>query len=142
MARAECCWITKRSGPLRGSRAAGAGSGVAAKTRLAVYSPSGVGFCAGVGFARLPFDGRSTRMTSLVERGGGSRGTQGAIRGNVSRNERLFLQGVVGAFLSGKAACPGDAALLRRALPDGGDQQHLLPDAGPCPAGALGAGGA
>src|SRR5919109_1972041 len=39
MRRAECCWITKRSGPLRSDTAAG-GSGVTLKLRLAEYSLS------------------------------------------------------------------------------------------------------
>src|SRR5918992_6312991 len=40
MRRAECCWITKRSGPVRASAGAGPGSGVAEKRRLAEYSVS------------------------------------------------------------------------------------------------------
>jgi hypothetical protein len=40
MRRAECCWITKSSGPLRASATTGAGSGVALKLRLAEYSLS------------------------------------------------------------------------------------------------------
>src|SRR5688500_13844266 len=40
MRRAECCWITKRSGPRRASGRAGAGSGVAVKLRFAEYSLS------------------------------------------------------------------------------------------------------
>ena len=40
MRRALCCWITKRSGPLRTAGAAGAGSGVAEKLRFAEYSVS------------------------------------------------------------------------------------------------------
>src|ERR687896_251716 len=39
MRRAECCWITKRSGPVRASAGAGPGSGLAEKLRLAEYSP-------------------------------------------------------------------------------------------------------
>src|SRR5688572_7285290 len=40
MRRAECCWMTKRSGPRRASGTAGAGSGVAVKLRFAEYSLS------------------------------------------------------------------------------------------------------
>src|SRR5215216_3412152 len=40
MRRAACCWMTKRSGPLRAVGAAGAGSGVASNLRLAEYSAS------------------------------------------------------------------------------------------------------
>src|SRR5918999_2116596 len=40
MRRAECCWITKRSGPVRASTGAGPGSGLAEKRRLAEYSAS------------------------------------------------------------------------------------------------------
>jgi hypothetical protein len=46
----------------------GAGSGVAVKIRLAVYSPSDDGFWAGTCFELFFLDGRSARMTSLVER--------------------------------------------------------------------------
>ena len=38
---AWCCWTTKSSGPARAARTAGAGSGVAVKVRLALYSSSG-----------------------------------------------------------------------------------------------------
>jgi len=51
--------------------AEGAGSGVAVKTRLAVYSPSDDGFWAGACFELFLLDGRSARMTSLVERDDG-----------------------------------------------------------------------
>src|SRR5918992_5555327 len=40
MRRAECCWMTKSSGPARSWGTAGAGSGVALKLRLAEYSLS------------------------------------------------------------------------------------------------------
>jgi uncharacterized protein YecE (DUF72 family) len=40
MRRAECCWMTKSSGPLRESASAGAGSGVAVKVLFAEYSLS------------------------------------------------------------------------------------------------------
>src|SRR3989441_12893343 len=102
--------MTKRSGPLR-SAAAGGGSGVASKARLAAYSSSG---------ADPGVEGRFTYA-------------------NASRNERLFLQGVGGSFLPREAAGVRHAALLRGALPDRRDQQHLLQDAGGVAARALGA---
>src|SRR5919108_857762 len=37
---AECCWMTKRSGPLRACGTAAAGSGVTSKLRFAEYSLS------------------------------------------------------------------------------------------------------
>src|ERR671914_2954010 len=40
MRRAECCWMTKSSGPARSWGTAGAGSGGALKLRLAEYSLS------------------------------------------------------------------------------------------------------
>lgn len=40
MRRAECCWITKSSGPVRASGTAAAGSGVTLKLRFAEYSLS------------------------------------------------------------------------------------------------------
>src|SRR5688572_33413515 len=40
MARARCCCMTKSSGPPAATRSSGAGSGVAAKLRLAEYSLS------------------------------------------------------------------------------------------------------
>src|SRR6266850_7483804 len=106
MARAECCWITNSSGPARRAASPGGGSGVASKARLAAYSSSGADL-AGVGLGAV---GRFTYA-------------------NASRNERLFLQGVGGPLLSGEDAGGGHAALLRRALPDGRNQQHLLQDA-------------
>ncbi len=59
----------------------------------------------------------------------------------VGRNERVFVQGVARAFLSGEAARQRDAALLRRALHDGRDQQHVLPHAGRVDARAMVAAG-
>src|SRR5208283_2009359 len=48
--------------------------------------------------------------------------------GNViaGRNKRLFLQAMVGGFLSGATPGERDAALLRRTLRDRGNQQHVL----------------
>ena len=43
--------------------------------------------------------------------------------------ERLLVQGVEGQFLSGEHEAGRHARVLRRAAADGGDQQHLLPDA-------------
>src|SRR5215467_4571329 len=54
--------MTNMSGPLRAGDTPGAGSGVAEKTRLAEYSPSGVAEGSGLLFERFPFGGRSTRM--------------------------------------------------------------------------------
>src|SRR2546427_568146 len=102
--------MTKRSGPLR-SASAGGGSGVASKVRLAAYSSSGVD------------PGAEGRFTHA----------------DANRNERFFLQGVGGPLLSGEDAGGRHAALLRGALPDGRDQQHLLPDAGHIVARARGA---
>src|SRR4051794_19697965 len=46
-------------------------------------------------------------------------------------NERVLLHGLAGQLLSGEARRGEDARLLRRAAPDGGNQQQLLPDAFP-----------
>src|SRR5437899_12496444 len=105
--------MTKRSGPLR-SASAGGGSGVASKARLAAYSSSGVD--PGV-------EGRFTHA-------------------DANRNERIFLQGVGGPLLSGEDTGSSHAALLRGALPDGRDEQYVLPNAGHTAARAFGAGGA
>src|SRR5262245_54873216 len=123
MARAACCWITNISGPPRRSAMAAGGSGVISKARLAVYSSSSEDFEAGGWLARLLFATETLRNA------------------DVSRNERLFLQGVGGVFLSGEAARLRDAAPLCPAAPDGRDQQHLLQDAGRGAARSLGAGG-
>src|SRR5262245_25694466 len=112
MARAACCWITKSSGPPLCAAIAGGGSGVTSKARLAEYSSSSGDLGAGGRLSRLLF------------------ATEDLRNADVNRNERLFLQGVGGAFLSGEAQGVRDAALLRRALPDGRDQQHLLQNAG------------
>ena len=48
----------------------------------------------------------------------------------IGGNERLLVQGMAGALLSGEASRRRDAALLRRALRDRRDQQHVLPHAG------------
>src|SRR5579862_7992185 len=55
--------------------------------------------------------------------------TETTTDGTSGRHEWLFVQGMARPVLSAKAARGRDAALLRGALRDGGDQQHLLPDA-------------
>src|SRR5574341_1877263 len=111
--------MTKSSGPLRGADTAGAGSGVASKARLAVYSLSDAGAAARGRLAFLPFK-RDTVATANLE---------SQTYADVNGNERVFLQGMAWPLLSGEAACERDAALLRGALRDGRDQQHLLPHA-------------
>src|SRR5207247_6056868 len=108
MRRAECCWMTKSSGPLRAAGTPAAGSGVASNLRLAEYSLS---FSFAIGkFYDAAVCGR----------------------------ERLFLQGVEGQLLSQGHAARRHAAFLRRTPAHGGDQQHLLPDAQDERAGELG----
>src|SRR5437764_6169415 len=48
---------------------------------------------------------------------------------DVDRHERLLLSRVEGQLLPGEDAGQGHAALLRRQVLDGRDQQHLLPHA-------------
>src|SRR5579862_4911086 len=55
--------------------------------------------------------------------------TETTTDGASGRHEWLFVQGMARPVLSAKAARGRDAALLRGALRDGGDQHHLLPDA-------------
>ena len=114
MRRAECCWMTKSSGPLRASATAGAGSGVAARSAS-----------------------RNSLLTSL------SLSLPLAMP-----DSKKLLAGASGysfkewkgSFLSGKDQARGDAPFYSAAAADGGDQQHLLPDAedrGPGELGAL-----
>src|SRR5262245_4759425 len=60
----------------------------------------------------------------------------------VYRHQRVRLQGVEGVVLSQGPAGRGDAPLLRRAVPDGRDQQHVLPDSEDVGGRGVGGGGA
>src|SRR5262245_10449441 len=48
---------------------------------------------------------------------------------DLDRHLRLQLSRMEGQLLSGGPACGEDAAVLRRPLPDGRNQLHVLPDA-------------
>src|SRR5678815_2509762 len=105
---ASCCCTTNISGPLPGAASFGAGSGVALKLRLAEYSES-------FSFA-IPVNYDHARDR---------------------RCERLLLQGMEGQLLPGQDEARGDAAVLLVEAADGGDQQHVLPDAQDGDAGEL-----
>src|SRR5436853_6837293 len=108
MRRAECCWMTKSSGPLRAAGTPAAGSGVASNRRLAEYSLN-------FSFAIGKFYDAAT-----------------------GRRVRLFLQGMEGRLLPEGHAARRHAALFRRTPAHGRTQQPFIADAQHERAGELG----